>query len=214
MNKNKKQIMILVSMALLTALVVVLQYFASFIRLGAYSPALVLVPITIGAMLFGAKAGGYLGLVFGAVVLLTPGQCDAFYAISIPGTIITVLTKGFLAGFLSGLAFHALKKKNFIVAVFVASTVCPLTNSIIFRVGMIAFFLDMVKDGASEQNKSLFIYLFLFLTGPTFFLELGLNLVLAPTMARIAEIIAQKLHLDAFNFLRNTKKKKVDTIVE
>ncbi len=203
MNKNRKQIMRLVSMAMLTALVIALQYFASFIKLGPYSPALVLVPITIGAMLYGSAAGAYLGFIFSLVVLLTPGQCEYFYSISVIGTIITVVAKGTLAGLFAGLSFHALKKKNFILAVFIASIIGPLTNSLLFRVGVITFFYEMVSTGASEQSTSTFVYLFLFLTGPNFFIELGLNVLLAPAMARICDIIADKLKLDAFAFKKD-----------
>ena len=45
-------------MAILTAIVIVLQLLGSFIRFGPFSISLVLVPIVIGAALYGAWAGG------------------------------------------------------------------------------------------------------------------------------------------------------------
>ena len=81
----------LTTMGLLTAIVVVLQAMAIAIRFGVFNITLVLVPIVVGAALYGWKAGAWLGFVFGVVVLFT--DAGAFLAINIPGTIITVLLK-------------------------------------------------------------------------------------------------------------------------
>lgn len=48
----------------------VLQFVGSAIRLGPFSISLVLIPIVLGAALYGWGMGCWLGLVFGAVVLL------------------------------------------------------------------------------------------------------------------------------------------------
>ena len=58
----------LAGMAIFTAIVVVLQLLGTFVRFGPFSISLVLVPIVIGAALYGAKAGAWLGFVFGVVV--------------------------------------------------------------------------------------------------------------------------------------------------
>lgn len=91
----------LVLTALLTAIVVILQFAGASIRLGMFSVSLVLIPIVIGAAKCGVLAGGWLGLVFGVVVLLS-GDAAPFMAISIPGTIITVLLKGIACGLAAG----------------------------------------------------------------------------------------------------------------
>ena len=67
----------LVALALFTAIVVVLQLLGSFIRFGTFSISLVLVPIVIGAVLYGPWAGAFLGAVFGLVVLLS-GDAAAY----------------------------------------------------------------------------------------------------------------------------------------
>ena len=59
----------LAGMALLTGIVVVLQLLGSFIRFGPFSVSLVLMPIVIGAALYGVAAGAWLGFVFGFTVL-------------------------------------------------------------------------------------------------------------------------------------------------
>ena len=67
-NNNTQKI---VGLGLFTAIVIVLQLMGSFIRFGTFSISLVLVPVVIGAALYGAGAGAWLGFVFGVVVLLS-----------------------------------------------------------------------------------------------------------------------------------------------
>ena len=107
-NNNTQKI---VGLGLFTAIVIVLQLMGSFIRFGTFSISLVLVPVVIGAALYGAGAGAWLGFVFGVVVLLS-GDAAAFLGVNALGTILTVLVKGTLAGLLSGLVYKALENKN------------------------------------------------------------------------------------------------------
>ena len=67
----------LVLLAILTAIVIILQILGAFIRFGPFSISLVLMPIAVGAALLGAYAGVWLGLVFGFVVLAS-GDANAF----------------------------------------------------------------------------------------------------------------------------------------
>ena len=70
--KNEKHISVvrLTSLALLAALIVVLQTVASGIKIGPVPISLTLVPIVVGAILFGPGAGAFLGGVFGVVCLI------------------------------------------------------------------------------------------------------------------------------------------------
>ena len=68
-------------MAMLIAIVVILQLVGAIIRFGPFSISLVLMPIIIGASMYGAAEGTVLGLVFGIVVLLS-GDAAAFLAIN------------------------------------------------------------------------------------------------------------------------------------
>ena len=93
----------IVGTGLLIAIVVVLQFISMyFLRFATFSITLTLLPIVVGVALYGKTAGAILGLAFGIAVLLT-GDANAFLQINAPGTIITVLLKGALAGFCSGL---------------------------------------------------------------------------------------------------------------
>lgn len=78
---------------LLAAIAAVLRLVGSAIRFGPFSVSLVLIPIVLGAALYGWGMGCWLGLVFGAVVLLS-GDAGLFLAADPGGAIVTVLSKG------------------------------------------------------------------------------------------------------------------------
>lgn len=103
MNSKTKKI---VGIGLFTAIVLVLQFLGGSIRLGMFSISLVLVPIVVGAAVYGWQAGAWLGFVFGVAVLLS-GDAAPFLAVDVFGTILTVLVKGTAAGLCTGLAYKA-----------------------------------------------------------------------------------------------------------
>ena len=103
-QKRKMSTETMVLGAVLTALVIVLQYLSMAIRFGTFSITLSLIPIVVGALTCGAGMGTWLGLVFGVTVLLT-GDAAPFWAVNAGGTFITVITKGIAAGLFPALVF-------------------------------------------------------------------------------------------------------------
>ena len=184
-TNNKARVMQLTGMGLLTAIVIVLQLLGAFVRFGPFSISLVLIPIVVGAAMYGVGAGAWLGLTFGAAVLLS-GDAAAFLAISIPGTIITVLAKGIAAGALSGLVFRLLDRKSTLVATVVAAVVCPVVNTGVFLLGCATFFLKAIETWAGGQNT--FVYMIVGLVGLNFLVELLINVVLAPTAVHLIHL--------------------------
>ena len=65
-------------LAVLTALVVVLQLWGSYIRIGGTNLSFVLVPIVLGAVMVGPLAGAFLGLLFGSIVIAMGVTSDPF----------------------------------------------------------------------------------------------------------------------------------------
>ncbi len=182
MSKKTKK---LVMMGLLTAMVFVLQFVSMSIRTATFSITLSLVPIVVGAALYGKWAGAWLGFIFGVAVLLT-GDANAFLAVNVPGTIITVILKGTLAGFASGVVYELLRKKNDTVATFVSGVLTPIVNTGVFILGCLAFFMPTIREWAGGSNAVKFI--FVGLIGFNFFIELAVNLILSPSIARIIKI--------------------------
>ena len=188
MSTNRRKIEKLALLALLTAMVAVLSYFGGFIKIGGFaSISLTLIPVVLGAALCGPWAGAWLGAVSGIVFFLTPDS--AFWmGLSAPGTIVTVMIKGILAGLLAGVAYKLLEKVNRYLAVIVAAVVCPVVNTGLFLVGCRIFFFDVVESGATGEGMSTFAYLLVFFVGLNFVFELLLNMILSPAILRILNI--------------------------
>lgn len=190
-NKNRTSTRTLVLGAILTALVVILQYLGQFIRLGPFSISLVLIPIVIGAAACGTAVSGWLGFVFGVVVLIT--DAAAFLAVSIPGTILTVLAKGIACGLAAGIVFRLLEKKNKYLATIAAAVVCPIVNTGIFALGCRIFFWDTLRvwgEGLGFENA--FAYMIFGMIGANFLVEMASNIVLSPAVVRLLGMVRKK----------------------
>ena len=201
MENKRIQTRTLTGLAILTAVVVVLQLLGSFIRFGTFSISLVLIPIVVGAALYGAGAGAWLGFVFSVVVLLMDSA--VFMVINPLGTILTVLLKGTLAGFAAGLVYRLLSKSGvFLVVeakerdvwrtdlgVAVAAIVCPVVNTGLFLLGCLLFFMPTISEWAAGAGfSSAGKFMILGLVGANFLFELLFNIILSPLIVRLIEI--------------------------
>ena len=189
MEKTKRlQTERLVLMALFTALVAVLSYFGGFIKIGGLaSISLTLIPVVLGSALIGPLAGAWLGGVAGVVFFAT-ADAAFWFGLSVPGTIITVLVKGVLSGYLAGLAYKLLEKFNRYIAVIVSAVVCPVVNTGVFLLGCLVFFMDAVSGGAVAEGMSIGAYLIIFFVGLNFVFELLLNIIVSPAILRLINI--------------------------
>lgn len=194
-TNSLKKTKVLVGMAIFTALVVVLQMLAGVIKIGAFQPCFVLIPIVIGAAVYGAGAGAWLGLVFGAIVLSasisgTDVGGNMMWNFNPVVTALICLGKGTAAGYLAGLTFRALRKKNQILATFAAAVVCPVVNTGLFTIGAVSVFMPVLEQWkagweAAKGPANMVTYIFVGLIGLNFLIELGTNLVLSPVVVRI-----------------------------
>ena len=176
----------LTGLAILTALVVILQFLP--IKGPFFLITLTLVPIVIGSALYGAFAGAWLGFIFGVTVLLS-GDAAAFLTINIPGTIATVLVKGTLAGLAAGLVYKLASKVNRYFGVICSALVAPVVNTGIFLLGCRLFFMDTVNGWAAASGyENVGAYMILSLVGINFLIELGVDLVCSPVILRLINI--------------------------
>ena len=186
MNINNKT-QTIVGLGLLTAIVVVLQALSLSIPVGIFRITLVLVPIIVGAALYGVFAGAWLGFVFSLVVMFT--DTALFMAVSVPGTIITVMVKGTMAGIVAGLVYKALAKKNRFVAVLLAGVAAPVTNTGLFLVGCGLFFMDTINECAAAAGyASAGRFMIFGLVGMNFVIELIINLAMSTTIVQLIGI--------------------------
>ena len=182
----------LVLLALLTAMVAVLAYFGGFIKIGGLaSISLTLIPVVVGATLCGPLAGAWLGGVAGAIFFATP-DAAFWFGLSIPGTIVTVMVKGILAGLCAGLVYKLLERVNRYIAVLVSAVVCPVVNTGIFLLGSLIFFSDTLNAWSAAEGISVGMYLIVFFVGLNFVFELIANIAVSPAMVRILDIAEKK----------------------
>ncbi len=189
-NNKKMSTRTMVTGALLTALVVILQFVGASIKMGPFSVSLVLIPIVIGAITCGKMVGTWLGFVFGVVVLAS-GDAAPFWAVNTLGTIVTVLLKGAACGFVSGLVYEILVKafKNRVtyVAATIAALVCPVVNTGVFLLGCLVFFMDTVREWAGGSDVG--TYMIVGLVGINFIFEMAVNIIFAPAISHIIKVI-------------------------
>lgn len=187
-NKKGMSTEKMVLLALLCAIVAILSYFGGFIKIGGLaSISLTLVPVVLGAALCGPVAGAILGGVSGVVFFAT-ADAVFWFGLSIPGTIITVMVKGILAGLAAGVVYKLLEKYNRYLAIMASAVVCPVVNTGIFLIGCLIFFIDTVSAGAVAEGLSLGAYLIIFFVGLNFVFELIVNVILSPAIARIIDV--------------------------
>lgn len=177
----------IVGLGLLTAIVVVLQALAVGIRFGVFNITLVLVPIIVGAALYGKAAGAWLGFVFGVVVLFT--DAGAFLAVSVPGTIVTCILKGTLAGLSAGAVYRLVNRKNSVAAAVTAGIVSPLVNTGVFILGCAVFFMDTISEWAAGSGfENAWAYMLTAFVGVNFLVEMATNLILSSAVVLIVRV--------------------------
>ena len=189
---SKTNIQRLTGLSILTAVVIVLQVFTTFVHFGPFSITLALIPIVVGAAMYGIGAGAYLGAVFSIIVVIMsitggdPGGFMVWSANPLMCVVICML-KGTLAGFEAGVHYKALVKTNKVVAAVVAALVSPLVNTGIFVLGMMIFFKDTLVAWAAGTD--VLLYIIFGLTGINFLIEIGVNIILSPVVVQIVDAV-------------------------
>ena len=191
-NKKGMSTETLVMLSLLTALVALLSYLGGFIRIGGLaSISLTLIPVVLGAALYGPYAGAWLGAVSGVVFFMT-ADAVFWFGLSIGGTVITVLIKGACAGLAAGYVYKLLESKNKYLAIMVAAIAAPVVNTGIFIIGCLIFFIGAVRDMAAGAGMGVGGYLIVGFVGLNFVFELIVNIAVAPALSRLIDIAKKK----------------------
>lgn len=192
MNLKKLSSKEIAGLAVLLALVIVLQVFGGVVSIGAVQLNFTLIPIVLGAVIYGAYAGAFLGFVSGFIVLtqVISGLVPFYTIIWANDPIVTALTclvKTTVAGWLSGIIYRLLEKKNDWTALFVASAIVPIVNTALFIVGCL--FMTSVQSLALSDGKNILVYILVGLVTFNFFFELAVNLLLSPSLYRVLGIL-------------------------
>jgi len=177
----------LVLLALLTAIVLVLQLLSSFIPVYPFRLNLVIIPIVIGAAMISPLAGLWLGFVFGFVVLVSSADVMPFMIFSPLATTVVILLRGALSGLAAGFTYRALENRNKTIAVMVAAFVCAITNTGLFVAGMYLFFLPLIAEWGVSGAAETASFIFIGMIGFNFLIEMIVNLIFCPAIVRLAQ---------------------------
>ena len=188
----------LVGTGILTALIIVLQTFASGIKIANFTPPLSLIPIITGAILFGEFTGAILGFVFGIVVVMTViSGAEPFSTLMLNFnpvmTVVICLLKGTAAGYLSGLAYKLLSGRSKMLSLIISSIITPIVNTGIFTIGMLTVFYKLINDSAASAGAdNTIVFFFSAFIGINFLTEVVFITVLVPAISNIIYVIKQK----------------------
>ena len=190
-RSNHASVVRLTSLAILAALVVVLQTVASGIRIGPVPISLTLVPIVVGAILFGPGAGAGLGAVFGIVCLIAgitgADQFTNVLWVASPFWLVVVCVgKAVLCGLCAGLVAKALRQRQTISCILAA-----FVNTGVFAIGMLTVFKPVLQDYAGGTN--IVYFLFVAFIGVNFLVEFAVNAALSAAIARIVQVVQKQL---------------------
>ena len=185
--------------AILLALVIVLQAFGGSVSIGAVQLNFTLIPIVLGAILFGKWSGSLLGFACGVVVLVQVIMgLSPFYVVIWANypvvTVFTCVVKTTVAGFLAGLAYELIAKKNSLAAVFTASAIVPVVNTALFIVGCLCMnkSIGIFQDSIEMGGMNVLVFILVGLVTFNFFIELAINLVVSPALHRVIGVVEKR----------------------
>lgn len=205
MKKEKKTLFTakyVAYLGVLAGLVIALQMLSGFMKIGATTFCLVLVPIVLGGIILGITAGAILGCLFGLVVIIDALIGLDPFTLFLLGeqpvfTVFLCLAKGIAAGVIPPLVYKLIAKKNKYVGVFVASVLAPVCNTGVFAIGAFCIMqpiLDYLTNvGMDVSGLSPAYIVFVVLITVNFFVELAINIVLAPAVYTVNNVVTQRI---------------------
>lgn len=193
MNKEHSNTQRLAVLAVLTAIVIILQV-AVVIPLGPFTVTLTMLPIIIGAILYGPVGGAALGAAFGIMVSIqvVTGAAGAFSTAMLEfqpaATILVCLLKGIAAGAAAGAFFRLFRRRSFYLGVVMAAVIAPIINTGIFSVTCLTIFRSLIENALGTSGNLLLVFLTTFI-GLNFLVEFGVNVALTPIVMRILRAV-------------------------
>lgn len=184
------------AVALLMALVVVMQFVSGLIPpVSGFSISLVLIPVVLGSALYGPDVGALLGGTFGTIVYINcVTGADVGGAMVLQANpvlcFLVVMGKGILAGAASGWVYRLLKGINSYVAMLCAAVVCPVVNTGVFVACMLTFFKDVLSAWAGGGDLVAYILSGLVLLN--FVPELIINVVFGTVGQSVIHVVNKK----------------------
>ena len=133
-GKKRVNVKYMTELALLTAVLLVMAYTPlGYFYIGAMPITLLVVPVAVGSIVLGPKAGLFLGLVFGITSATQPTGLAMLPIIPVQ-SLVTCIVPRLFVGLLPALVYQGLSKicKKRTITTSVACVVAPITNTILY----------------------------------------------------------------------------------
>ena len=199
MKRNFFSAKMVTTLAILTALVIVLQAFGGSFSIGIVTLNFTLIPLVLGAIVLGPLAGAFLGFIGGVVVLfqVITAPAGVYYIMLTNSPLVTTmicLVKTTVAGFIAGWVFQLLEKKNRYVAIFLASGLVPIINTGLFVLGCLCMSntISLIALSLNASGQNVFVFILVGLVTFNFFFELAINLLVAPSLHTVYKAVEKQ----------------------
>ena len=169
--ENKVNTRYLTQLGLLSGIVILMAFTPlGYLKVGVVDITFIVIPVAVGAIILGPKAGAILGGVFG---LTSFAQCfgmSAFgtmlFGINPIGLFIMCVIPRILVGFLSGLLFKWLynKKRTRVISFAIGSVSAALINTILYISFFAVLFHETGQQMATESGLNFFPFLLTFVS--------------------------------------------------
>lgn len=182
--------------AILLALTVVLQVWGSAVRIGANTVNLSLIPVVLAAILLGPLAGAVMGFASAAVILIyvvlgTEPLSFMMFQDHPFITVALILIKTTAAGFVAGILFQLISRKNAYVATFAAAAATPVVNTGLYILGALLMSDTIAASGFADGMSAIY-FLVVVAAGVNFLIEFAVNMVASPAIFSVIKVIRKR----------------------
>ncbi len=147
-------------LSLLTAIIFLMAFTPlGYLRTGAVEITFIVVPVAVGAVLLGVKAGAFLGFVFGLTSFMQCFGMSAFGTILFSAkplaTAFCCIVPRIMVGIVPALIYKGLstrvKRKSFVTAL--SCVLAPITNTVLYLGCMVLFFQDYLSEAYGYTGR-------------------------------------------------------------
>ena len=171
-SNRKSSITLMTELAFLTAIIFIMAFTPlGYLRVGIVQITFIVVPVAVGAVLLGVKAGAFLGLMFGLSSLLQP-ESLAMVSIIPVQVIVTCIVPRIFVGIVPALVYKGLGKLSKKTAIkhtvntAISCVLAPLTNTVLY----VGFFVAVLGQYMAKTNPDIWGVL----AGKSFFAGFGI----------------------------------------
>ena len=194
---SRKKIVALTENAMLSAIILLMAFTPlGYLQIGPVKMTFIMIPVAVGAITLGEKAGAFLGLVFGITSFIQCFGLDAFgttlMSINPIFTVIMCIVPRVLMGYLCGVIYRLVARKKKKLAYFIGSFSAPIFNTAFFMGALILFFgnSDYIMGFRGDLDLIPFLVAFVGLNG---LMEIVTTAVIAPPVAMAVHKAIRKI---------------------